>query len=172
MQSPEGHEAGPLAVRAATRLLRELIDVTDDFEASLRAELTVNSTDLEAIEHLLMSGPLNATELSRRLGISTAAMTTSIDRLVALGHAHREPNPSDRRGVIVVPSAESRVRAMARLMPMIMEVDAALDDFGADDQLTITRYLESVVGVYRRHAAGPASPLPSGPSAPSTRIAE
>lgn len=151
MQSPAGPP--PVAsVRAATSLLRELLEVTEAFERSLGAELTVNPTDLDAMEQLIMSGPLPATELSRRLGISSGATTTVIDRLTALGHVHREPNPIDRRGVLVVANPASSAKAMARLMPMIVDVDAALDPFDATERDVITRYLEQVVGIYRRHA--------------------
>lgn len=151
MQRP-GSPNEPAPARPATGLLREFLDVTRDFEASLRAELRVNQTDLEAMEHLIMHGPLSASELARRLGRSTAATTTAIDRLTALGHAHRERNSRDRRGIIVVPSPASRERAMGRLMPMIMAVDRALDSFDESEQRAITRYLELVVAAYRAHA--------------------
>ncbi len=144
---------GPGQVREATALLREFIDINEQFERALGAELDVNATDLEAMEHLLMSGPLGPSELARRLGISTASTTVAVDRLVALGHVTRTPNPRDRRGVLVVPSAASRRRAMARLLPMILGVDAALDHFSPDEQATITAYLTRVVSTYRLHAA-------------------
>ena len=141
-------------VRPATRLLREFLEVSELFERSLGAELEVNPTDLEAMEHLLMSGPLGPSELARRLGISTASTTTAIDRLVALGHVTREPNPKDRRGVLVVPQEASRDRAMRRLMPMILGLDAELDSFSAEEQEAITLYLRRVVDLYREHAGG------------------
>jgi DNA-binding MarR family transcriptional regulator len=139
-------------VREPTQLLREFLEVSELFERSLGAELEVNATDLEAMEHLLMSGPLGPSELSRRLGISTASTTIAIDRLVALGHVTREPNPNDRRGVLVVPQEASRARAMSRLMPMILGVDAELDRFSESEQEAITRYLRQVVDLYRQHA--------------------
>lgn len=157
MQTEEAEFLGPRGpgaeprVRDATRLLREFLDVSDAFERSLGVELEVNQTDLEAMEHLLMSGPLGPSELARRLGISTASATTAIDRLVAVGHVTREPNPNDRRGVLVVPNEVSRARAMARLMPMIIGVDAQLDDFSPEEQDTITRYLRRVVDLYQHH---------------------
>lgn len=147
-------------IHEATRLLREFLEVSEIFERALGAELRVNATDLEAMEHLLMSGPLGPSELARRLGISTASATTSIDRLVGLGHVSREPNPRDRRGVLVVPQEASRERAMARLMPMIMGLDAELDDFTADERAAITLYLRRIVEVYRRHAGEDAGARP------------
>lgn len=146
---------GSPAARPATRLLRDLLDVTEDFERSLGTQLTVNPTDLDAMQHLIMSGPLSPTDLARRIGLSPAATTTVIDRLEALQHVRREPNPADRRGIRVVPSEASRARAMATIMPMIMGVDRVLDDFTPDEQVIVTRYLERVVDVYRVHADPP-----------------
>lgn len=162
MQRDQEHErpgadpaSGASAARPATRLLRDLLDVTDDFERSLGAQLTVNPTDLDAMQHLIMSGPLSPTDLAKRIGLSPAATTTVIDRLEALHHVRREPNPADRRGIRVVPSEASRARAMATIMPMIMGVDSVLDDFSPDEQHVVTRYLERVVDVYRAHAQPP-----------------
>lgn len=149
--TPDRSEVPGPPVRRATVLLRELLELSDDFERHLGRELTVNPTDLDAMEHLLMSGPLGPSELSRRLGISTASTTKVVDRLVDLGHVTREAHPSDRRSVLVVPSEASRARALSVLMPMIMGIDAELDRFSRDEQATITDYLERVVAVYREH---------------------
>lgn len=136
-------------MRAPTRLIREFLDLSEDFEAHLGRELTVNPTDLQAMQHLIMGGPLSPTDLSRRLGISTAATTAVVDRLVAVGHAHREQHPTDRRGVVIVPEPASVGRAMSALMPMILGIDAVLDEFDADEQATITDYLERVLEAFR-----------------------
>ncbi|GAB2844720.1 MarR family winged helix-turn-helix transcriptional regulator [Microbacterium insulae] len=146
----ESDRTGP-PVRRATALLREILEVSEDFERHLGRELTVNPTDLQAMEHLLMSGPLGPSELSRRLGISTASTTKVVDRLVDLGHVTRQAHPTDRRGILVVPTESSRRRALSTLMPMIMGIDAELDAFSADEQSIITEYLERVVAVYRSH---------------------
>lgn len=153
-------EFGPAgAVHEATQLLREFLDVTAQFERALGTELSVNPTDLQAMEHLLMSGPLSPGELARRLRISTASTTAAIDRLVAVGHVTREPDPDDRRRLLIVPQPASRERAMARLVPMIMGVNAQLDDFDDAERDAITRYLRGVVAHYREHAAvRPAAP--------------
>lgn len=136
-------------VRRATELIREFLDVSEEFEAHVGRELTVNPTDLQAMQHLIMSGPLGPTDLSRRLGISTAATTAVVDRLVAVGHASRTQHPTDRRGVVIVPNPASVQRAMSTLMPMIMGIDGVLDEFEEDDQAVITAYLERVLEVYR-----------------------
>lgn len=150
--APRAAPGAPDGMHEATRLLREFLDVSAEFERALGSELAVNPTDLEAMEHLLMSGPLSPGELAKRLRISTASTTTAIDRLVAVGHVTRQADPGDRRRLLVVPSPASRDRAMARLMPMIMGVNAQLDDFDATERAAITRYLRRVVDHYREHA--------------------
>ncbi len=138
-----------MPARAPTVLLREILDVTADFEAHLGRELAVNPTDLKAMEHLISSGPLSPTELARRLDITTAAVTSVVDRLTAASHVTRSQHPTDRRGVVVEAAPQSIARAMGTLMPMIMGIDRVLDEFGDDEQGVIAEYLERVRDVYR-----------------------
>lgn len=134
--------------RRPTALVRDLFTAGSAFEKSLQRELAVNPTGLDAMGHLVMSGPLSPGELSRRLDLTTAATTAAIDRLVDLGHVTRMPHPTDRRSVLVVPTESSVQRAMGHLMPMIAGVDAVLDEFDDAEQRIIERYLERVVATY------------------------
>ena len=121
------------------------------FESHLGDQLSVNRTDLAAMEHLITSGPLGPSELARRLGITPPAVTAVVDRLEDLGHATRVTNPADRRAVVVTPAPASVQKAMSILMPMIGDIDATLDGFDAEEQAIIARYLERVVAAYRNH---------------------
>jgi len=138
-------------VHDATILLREIRELSAAFESHLGSKLTVNPTDLTAMEHLIQDGPLTPTDLAHRLGVSTAAVTTVIDRLTAVGHVSRVPNPDDRRGVLVVPAPASVAKAMGTLMPMVMGIDGVIGSFTEEEQAVITRYLEQVVETYRGH---------------------
>lgn len=137
--------------RRPTALLREILQVSDEFESRLARALHVNPTDLQAMEHLIESGPLSPTELSRRLGMSAAAVTTVIDRLEAVGHATRAPHPDDRRALRVAAKPESIRAAMEHLLPMIRDVDGVLDEFDDAERAAVQRYLERVVDVYRNN---------------------
>lgn len=133
----------------STTLLREVIQLSDDFERYMARELTVNATDLQAMEHLIQHGPASPTELARALGVSTAAATVVVDRLSKVGHVTREPHPTDRRAVSVVPAKESVRRAFLHLMPMIRGIDGVIKEFTTEQQEVITTYLRRVVRVYR-----------------------
>ena len=137
--------------RPPTYALQQIQELSRAFEAHLAEQLTVNPTDLAAMEHLIRSGPLGATELARRLGITPPAVTAVVDRLEELGHATRVTNPADRRAVVVTPAPASVTKAMSYLMPMIGDIDATLDGFDADQQAVIADYLQRVVAAYRTH---------------------
>lgn len=137
------------SMHESTALLREVINLSDEFERSLARELTVNPTDLQAMEHLIQHGPTSPTELARALGISTAAATVVVDRLTKVGHVSRERHPTDRRAITVVPAEASVARAFEHLMPMILGIDGVIRRFTPEQQEVITDYLREVVRVYR-----------------------
>jgi DNA-binding MarR family transcriptional regulator len=159
--SPEFPSAGGGSVHRATVLLREMITANEEFVGHMRRELAVNATDLDAMTHLISSGPLGPTELAKRLNLSTAAVTTVVDRLESAGHVTRAQHPSDRRSVVVVPNPTSVDRAMGVLMPMIMGIDEVMTTFPAEQRAVITDYLERVVMVYQKQV-----PTDSPPQSP------
>jgi len=111
--------------------------------------LCVNATELDAIEYLVILGPMGPTDLARRLRVTTAATTTIVDRVVALGHPRRTGHPTDRRAVVVVPSPESVDRVTGEIMPVVRGIDASVADFSVEEHATIIRYLDRVVASFR-----------------------
>lgn len=146
-------------VHESTALLRRILRISQEFEAYLGAELTVNQTDLAAMQHLMMEGPMSPTQLAKKLKLSTAATTVVADRLTRVGHVTRAPHPTDRRGIVIEPAPESVAKAMSTLMPMIMGIDNVIHEFTDAEQQVITSYLRRVVEVYR-------DSLPAGSDAP------
>lgn len=136
-------------VHETTTLLREMMRVNDDFELYMGEQLTVNATDLQAMQHLIMLGPMSPTQLAKKLNISTAAATIVVDRLTKVGHVTRAPHPTDRRGIVIQPAPESVAQAMRVLMPMIMGIDNVINDFDDGQQEAIAEYLRRVVETYR-----------------------
>lgn len=141
---------GRREMHRASLLLRRILTLNDELEKQLADELAVNPTDFDAMQHLIQSGPLSPSEIATRLGITTAAATMAVDRLVKVGHVTRQPHPSDRRRLLVVPQEESVRRAMQRLLPMILETDALLARYSDTEQAAITDYLARTVDILQR----------------------
>lgn len=129
--------------------LREFVVLSRAFERQVGQALTVNPTDLNAMEHLMVAGSLTPSELSRRLDISTAATTLVVDRLVALGHAQRDAHASDRRKVVVTPAAASVAKAVKTLMPVIGGVATVTRDLTPEESAIIGSFLSRVLDIYR-----------------------
>ncbi|GAA2226137.1 MarR family winged helix-turn-helix transcriptional regulator [Herbiconiux moechotypicola] len=145
--------AGPASGIAVA--LRDIDTHSRAFERKLGSALAVNPTDLAAMQHLIQNGPLTPSELALRLGVTTAASTLVVDRLVALGHAERHPHQHDRRKIVVVPSRASVDRAVDLLLPVIAGIAGVVDDLTPAERATVERFLHSVDTVYRTAAEGP-----------------
>jgi DNA-binding MarR family transcriptional regulator len=69
--------------------------------------------------------------------------------LTALGHVTRIPNPTDRRGVVVVANPDSIAAAMRTVMrtvmPMISGINEVLENFTEAEKDTIADYLQKVI---------------------------
>lgn len=147
----------------ASRLMRRILVLNQDVEKQLGRELEVNARDLEAMQRLMEHGPLSPSALAQMLGISTAAVTVVVDRLVRVGHVSRKPHPTDRRSLLVVPTPQSARRAMDSLLPMIMEIDGLISRYPSEQQAAITDYLDRTVEVLeRRLSTRPAAEAEKG----------
>ncbi|PKW25948.1 MarR family winged helix-turn-helix transcriptional regulator [Phycicoccus duodecadis] len=128
--------------------LQELVDVAGQVphEVARRAGLSVS--ELHSLRHL-MAAPMGPVELARELGVTSAASSGVVDRLVARGHAERRPHADDGRRTEVVITDSGRVEILTRLAPMfagLAATDAALTD---DERAVVERYLRGATAAMR-----------------------
>ena len=81
---------------------------------TIARQVGVNSSDLECLDLILMSGPSSAGEIARHTGLTSGAVTGLIDRLERLGLVERAADPADRRKVLVR-VREDRIGPIAQL---------------------------------------------------------
>ena len=86
---------------------------------SLRAAdaLSLAPTDLVCMCLLQLNGSATAGWLAEQTGLTTGAVTGMIDRLERAGYVRREPDPKDRRRVIVQPDLQRWDRDLQRQAP-------------------------------------------------------
>mgnify|MGYP001948084979 CR=1 FL=1 len=96
------------------------------FHQAVAEKSGLNVTDYKCLSTLLHSNALTPSQLAQITGLSTAAMTTVIDRLEKAGFVRRSPDPKDRRRVFItahhekieqeiVPHLQSFFRALGEL---------------------------------------------------------
>ena len=99
---------------ALERALRNVSGQAVLHSEAMAERLGINSTDLECLDIIILEGPVSAGELARASGLTSGAITGVIDRLHRAGLAKREPDPQDRRKVLVrVPPA-----VLQRILPI------------------------------------------------------
>lgn len=72
--------------------------------------------ELAVLVVLAETGPQHQQQIADRLRVDRTSMVTLVDRLEALGHAERRPDPSDRRrySVCLTPAGRKAMRAAGR----------------------------------------------------------
>jgi DNA-binding MarR family transcriptional regulator len=86
---------------AVRRGLRMYMTRATVFSYQVAEDAGLGHTDLHCLGLLQLQGPMSAGDLARCTGLTTSAITAVIDRLERSGLARREPDPADRRRVIV-----------------------------------------------------------------------
>ncbi|WP_420367016.1 MarR family winged helix-turn-helix transcriptional regulator [Curtobacterium sp. L1-20] len=150
--SPVNQEPRTPEGAAAIASLQVLSDTVHDADEGALRALGMLPVDALALRHLVLARQegqtVNATQLARTLRLSTAGVTKLIDRLVRDGRAEREPNPKDRRGIIItaVPSAERDLaHAYGHIhAPLIATIDALSDEELASVQRFATRLADAI----------------------------
>lgn len=145
---------GPEGIRQAMdtstlRLLRELLDVSQRSGPALARRTGLTHNELVALEQLMRHqwGP---GELAHHLGVTSAAASGIVDRLVSRGHVQREPHADDGRRTQVVLTDSGRLEVLGHLMPMFLalgELDRSLSD---EERPVVDRYLVGAIEAIRR----------------------
>ncbi|MGY4721586.1 MarR family winged helix-turn-helix transcriptional regulator [Naumannella cuiyingiana] len=84
--------------------------------------------------------------------VTSGTMTNRVDRLAARGLVEREPDPNDRRGVLVALTPRGRQAVDGALTDLLERERGLLDGLSAADQRTVARLLGALL---RRFEAGP-----------------
>jgi DNA-binding MarR family transcriptional regulator len=111
----------------------------------------LNSTELECLDLLLLSGVTTAGRLAAHTGLTTGAITAVIDRMERAGFARRRRDPADRRRVFV----EALPRYVQEIGPLyrpLAQSTAKLHEHYGDRQLAlVVDYLSRACGLAAEH---------------------
>lgn len=84
--------------------------------------------------------------VSRYLGITSASTTALLDRLARSGHIVREPNPADRRSIIITSSDQAEDEIRHTLSDMHTRMMDVVRGMTPDDRVTVISFLDALRG--------------------------
>lgn len=128
--------------------LQELVDLAAQVPHDVARRAGLSVSELHSLRHLAAS-PMGPVELAKVLGVTSAASSGVVDRLVARGHAERRSHPGDGRRTEVFVTESGRREVFALLAPMftkLAEIDGHLDD---EERAVVERYLRGAIAAMR-----------------------
>ena len=141
-------------------LLRQVIHAArrseaavDRFDALAAEALGINRTDARCLDIVdNEGGAITAGRLAELSGLTTAAVTTVIDRLEEKGYVRRARDERDRRRVVVEVTDRFRERAEAIWGPLAGEAQKAMARFTADELRSALAWFDLSREVNEQHA--------------------
>jgi DNA-binding MarR family transcriptional regulator len=134
--------------------LREMSTESDQIGRLFAVSQDVRPTDFRALLHIMVAEtagrPMTSGDLSQRMGLSGAAITYLVDRLIESGHIRRESHPADRRKVILRYSEPGLDTARSFFTPLGMHNRAALKDLPDADLAAAHRVFAALIAAMRQ----------------------
>lgn len=137
--------------------LRELSSESDQIGRIFAVSHDVRPTDFRALLHIMVAEtagqPMTSGDLSQRMGLSGAAITYLVDRLIDSGHIRRDSHPADRRKVILRHAEPGMNTARSFFTPLGQHTHDAMTDLPDADLAAAHRVFEALLAAMRRFQA-------------------
>jgi DNA-binding MarR family transcriptional regulator len=123
----------------------------DAFDEVAREKLGINRTDLRCLNIIDNSGPMTAGRLAELSGLTTAAVTSVLDRLERAGYARRVRDQPDRRQVMVEVTPLLAERATPIWGPLGEEARSTLSRMSAEELRALIDFYRLGIELNERH---------------------
>src|SRR5215203_822651 len=133
-------------------LVREYTSAVLRHTAATAKRMSLEASELAALEHLQAAGPMTHKHLSERLSMSPGAVTAMIDRLESRGYVERIPNPEDRRSALVLITKAGVEESVKHLWPYIEDMKVVEEGFSDEERVVIARFLGEATRATHRAA--------------------
>jgi MarR family 2-MHQ and catechol resistance regulon transcriptional repressor len=104
----------------------------------------VGLSDFGVMEMLLHKGPQPVNEIGRRIGLTSGAITTAVDRLESCEFVTRQAHPSDRRARVVRLTAKGRDRAAKLFAGHKTAMDSAASGLTKSERAMLIQLLKKL----------------------------
>lgn len=111
--SPDVPEPANVTERVLLEI-RKFIAAAIFFNTNAAEGVGLGVTDMQTIHMLQLYGPSTPSRLAAWTGLSSGGVTVALDRLERAGYIKREPNPADRRSLLIA-LVPARIRKLEAL---------------------------------------------------------
>jgi DNA-binding MarR family transcriptional regulator len=124
-------------IQAIIEKRREMSTETIMFHQAVADELGLHITDHKCLDLIRQYGAMPAGRLAELTGLTTGAITGTIDRLEKAGYVRRANDPKDRRRTIVEPTRNKKLERKIEVifMPFHERMRKLLSSY-SDSELT------------------------------------
>lgn len=137
--------------------IRSLNAASDAVGQRFAAQHAVTANDFRALLHVMVGEsaghPLTAGELRQRMGVSAAAITYLVERMVDSGHLQRQVDPDDRRRVKLRMSEAGIDVARGFFTPLAEHARHSMAELTDDDLRTAHRVFTALTGAIQTFLA-------------------
>lgn len=140
-------------------LHRELATAIVAFQEAVARRLGMTAAERKCAGLIAELGTITPKRLAEMTGLTTGAITGIADRLERAGYVKREPNPDDRRSIILRSRNGGKLAGQtAPLFASLTEQMTQLDKrYSAKDRALIQRHLQDTIAIVRGEIAKMAS---------------
>ncbi|OBI49827.1 MULTISPECIES: MarR family winged helix-turn-helix transcriptional regulator [unclassified Mycobacterium] len=132
---------------------RALTAESDQMGRVFAAAHQLGPSDFRALLHILVAetagAPLTSGELRQKMGLSAAAITYLVERMINSGHIRRDTHADDRRKVILRYSDPGLDTARSFFTPLGLHTRAALNDLPDEDLAAAHRVFTALIAAMR-----------------------
>jgi DNA-binding MarR family transcriptional regulator len=142
----------PAPVTTADRVvleIRKFIAAAIFFNTQSAEKAGLGLTDMQMLHMLQLYGPSTPSRLGKWTGLSSGGITVALDRLEKAGYVRREPNPEDRRSLLIM-LIPARLRKIAAMYEGVEnETRRLLATLPVGDLEAVVRFFETLREVRR-----------------------
>ncbi|TPG29915.1 MarR family transcriptional regulator [Mycobacterium hodleri] len=163
MRSATEHAVDRLALEQLIGAdIRELTSESDSISRAFAEQNKVSANEFRALLFVMISETrgvrMTAGDLRKQMGLSGAAITYLVERMVDVGHLRREADPADRRKVILRYGDRGMDLAREFFTGLARHHHGAMADLPSSDLEAAHRTFAAMVGAMREFRSDMASP--------------
>jgi DNA-binding MarR family transcriptional regulator len=138
--------------------LRHFSAGTTLFNQKVADHVGLHLTDMQCMNLLDLLGTSTPSRLAECTGLTTGGVTVMLDRLEKAGYIRREPNPDDRRSVLVHVAAKKMEKIQVQYTGLAEQFDAYLAEASDEELEVAVKFLKRMNAIRTTAAIGPRDP--------------